>query len=66
MHEYKANNIIIYTILFNNTDSATATLFQNCASPGPPTHYFNSPTGTALQSAFTQIGHDLSSLRLAQ
>ncbi len=62
----KANNIIIYTILFNNTDSATATLFQNCASPGPPTHYFNSPTGTALQSAFTQIGHDLSSLRLAQ
>jgi hypothetical protein len=62
----KANGIIIYTILFNNSDSATATLFQNCASPGPPSHYFNSPTGTALQSAFAQIGQELSSLRLSQ
>lgn len=62
----KANGIIIYTILFNNTTTATVTLFQNCASPGPPTHYFNSPTGAALQSAFTQIGQELSTLRLAQ
>ena len=62
----KQNGIIIYTIFFNNSNSATATMFQNCASPGPPTHYFNSPTGTDLQNAFTQIGHDLSSLRLAQ
>jgi hypothetical protein len=62
----KQNGIIIYTILFNNSNSATATLFQNCASPGPPTHYFNSPTGTDLQNAFTQIGQELSSLRLSQ
>jgi Flp pilus assembly protein TadG len=62
----KSNGIIIYTILFNNSDSATATLFQNCASPGPPTHYFNSPTGADLQSAFTQIGQELSTLRLSQ
>ena len=62
----KQNGIIIYTILFNNSDSATATLFQNCASPGPPSHYFNSPTGADLQSAFTQIGQELSTLRLSQ
>jgi hypothetical protein len=62
----KANGIIIYTILFNNTTPATVTLFQNCASPGPPAHYFNSPTGAALQSAFTQIGQELSTLRLSQ
>ena len=62
----KQNGIIIYTILFNNSNSTTATLFQNCASPGPPTHYFNSPTGTDLQNAFTQIGQELSSLRLSQ
>jgi Flp pilus assembly protein TadG len=62
----KQNGIIIYTILFNNNNAATATLFQNCASPGPPSHYFNSPTGADLQTAFTQIGQELSTLRISQ
>ena len=60
----KANGITIYTILFNNSNSATQTLFQNCASS--PSDYFLSPTGADLQSAFRQIGSDLSTLRLSQ
>ncbi len=60
----KANGITIYTILFNNSDSATQTLFQNCASS--PSDYFLSPTDAALEAAFTQIGEQLSTLRLSQ
>jgi Flp pilus assembly protein TadG len=60
----KANGITIYTILFNNSNSATQTLFQNCAST--PADYFLSPTTATLQTAFQQIGRDLSTLRLSQ
>jgi Flp pilus assembly protein TadG len=60
----KQNGIIIYTILFNNSNSATQTLFRNCAST--PSDYFLSPTNADLQSAFNQIGQDLSTLRLSQ
>jgi hypothetical protein len=62
----KGNGIIIYTILFNNSNSATQMLFRNCASPDSASHFFNSPTTTDLQSAFKQIGQDLSTLRLSQ
>ncbi len=61
----KQNGIIIYTILFNNSNAATETLFQSCASGRPATISY-SPTGAALQNAFTQIGQQLSSLRLSQ
>ena len=60
----KQNGVTIYTILFNNNTPATQTLFQNCASK--PSDYFLSPTGTDLQNAFSQIGRDLSNLRIAQ
>ena len=60
----KSNGITIYTILFNNSNSATQTLFRNCASA--PTDYFLSPTTATLQTAFQQIGRDLSTLRLSQ
>jgi Flp pilus assembly protein TadG len=60
----KQNGIIIYTILFNNSNTATQTLFRNCASS--PSYFFLSPTGTDLQTAFTQIGQQLSTLRLSQ
>ena len=60
----KQNGIILYTILFNNSNSATQTLFQNCASS--PSDYFLSPTDADLESAFTQIGRELSTLRLSQ
>jgi len=60
----KNQGIIIYTILFNNTNSATVSLFQSCASS--PSNYFNSPNTAALQTAFRQIGSDLSTLRISQ
>jgi Flp pilus assembly protein TadG len=60
----KQNGIIIYTILFNNSDSNTQTLFRNCASA--PTDYFLSPTDADLENAFTEIGRELSTLRLSQ
>jgi Flp pilus assembly protein TadG len=60
----KQNEIIIYTILFNNNTAATQTLFRNCASSA--SNYFLSPTGTDLQNAFKQIGKELSTLRLSQ
>jgi len=60
----KQNGIIIYTILFNNSSSATQTLFRGCASS--TSNYFLSPTSADLQSAFTQIGQDLSTLRISQ
>jgi Flp pilus assembly protein TadG len=61
----KQNGIVIYTIVFNKSSSvATQTLFRNCASS--PGNYFLSPSGSDLQTAFTQIGQQLSSLRLAQ
>jgi hypothetical protein len=60
----KQNGIIIYTILFNNNDAATQSLFQNCASS--PSNYFLSPTTADLQKAFKQIGQQLSTLRLSQ
>jgi len=60
----KQNGIVIYTILFNNSNSATQTLFRNCAST--PSDYFLSPTNADLQKAFNKIGQDLSTLRLSQ
>jgi len=62
----KANGITIYTILFNHdtVSAATQTMFQNCATT--PSDYFLSPTDADLQAAFTQIGQDLSTLRLSQ
>jgi Flp pilus assembly protein TadG len=60
----KQNGIVIYTILFNNSNSATQTLFRNCASSA--SDFFLSPTTAALQTAFTQIGQQLSTLRLSQ
>ena len=59
-----SNGIIIYTILFNNSNSNTRTLFRNCASA--PTDYFLSPTDADLENAFTEIGRELSTLRLSQ
>jgi Flp pilus assembly protein TadG len=59
----KNNGIIIYTILFNNNNAATEALFQSCASPGD---YYLSPNGATLQSAFAQIGNQLSNLRISQ
>jgi hypothetical protein len=60
----KQNGITIYTILFNNNNAATQTLFRNCATS--PSDFFLSPTGNDLQTAFRQIGQELSTLRISQ
>jgi Flp pilus assembly protein TadG len=60
----KRNGIVIYTVLFNNSNTATQALFRDCASS--PADYFLSPTPADLQTAFKQIGQDLSILRLSQ
>ncbi len=60
----KKSGITLYTITFGVSDSATQSLWQNCASKAE--NYFNSPTQAALQGAFQQIGTQLSNLRLAQ
>ncbi|TAH33560.1 MAG: hypothetical protein EYC62_06635 [Alphaproteobacteria bacterium] len=62
----KNNHIIIYTILFQENDSATETLFRNCATSPYSTHYFNSPDNASLSQAFQTIGQQLSNLRLQE
>lgn len=60
----KAKGIIIYTILFDETDSNIQNLLRNCATS--PDYYFNSPTESELQAAFQTIGDSLANLRLSQ
>lgn len=60
----KANNILVYTIGFNNPGTTISNLLRNCASQ--PDYYFNSPTSTDLQRAFRQIGDSLASLRISR
>ena len=58
----KAQGIIIYTILVQENDSSTQTLFRNCATS--PAHFFNTPDNASLSAAFSAIGQQLSNLRL--
>ena len=61
----KASGIKIYTITFGSSpDSATQTLFRNCASE--PSWYFHAPNTDQLHTVFTQIGRQLSNLRLSR
>lgn len=60
----KNAGVIIYTIAFDNPDTATQNLMRNCASQNA--FYFNSPSTAALQSAFKQIGDSLSNLRVSK
>ncbi len=61
--DMKANGIVIYTITFQLSHSGTKTLFRNCASGTQ--RYFDSPNSDELESAFTIIANDLSTLRLS-
>ncbi|TDH59601.1 hypothetical protein E2C06_26520 [Dankookia rubra] len=58
----KQQGIIVYTVTFNLTDTATQGLFRGCASQ--PDYWFNSPTQADLRNAFRQIGSQLANLRL--
>ena len=56
-------DILVYTITFSAPSGAIA-LMQNCATDAGK--FFESPTATALQSAFESIASGLSQLRLTQ
>ena len=60
----KANGILIYTILFEETDPHAISLMQGCATG--PDYFFNSPDEATLTSAFHQIGDSLANLRISQ
>lgn len=60
----KNNNIIIYTIAFNDPGTNVETLLRNCATQ--PEYYFDSPNGEELQQAFRMIGDSLSNLRVSK
>jgi Flp pilus assembly protein TadG len=60
----KDNDILVYTIGFAINSSNVQSLLNECASEEDM--YFNSPSASALQSAFGQIATDLSNLRLTK
>ncbi len=60
----KAQDIILYTITFQLSDTTTQDLYRSCATDAD--HYFNSPSNSQLQEAFEQIADELSSLRIAE
>ena len=60
----KEEDILIYTITFRLTDSATRNLYEDCATT--PDHYFDSPSNSDLQQVFVEIANELSNLRIAE
>jgi hypothetical protein len=60
----KAQNILIFTIGFQITDTTTQNLLKNCATK--PDMYYNSPSNSQLSSIFQDIAQGLGELRIAQ
>jgi hypothetical protein len=65
----KSTGIRLYTILFQVDFEKTQDLFRECASKdkdtGKPLYYYI-PNASALETAFQDIGKDLSTLRIAR
>lgn len=60
----KAEGIIIYSITFRLNNTTVQNLYRSCSTS--PAHYFNSPDNASLESAFEEIGNELTNLRLAE
>lgn len=60
----KAKGIRVYTIGFTITTPNVLNLLRNCASD--PSLFFNSPSVSDLQGAFSAIATDLSNLRVSK
>ncbi|MGI4795262.1 MAG: pilus assembly protein TadG-related protein [Janthinobacterium lividum] len=60
----KAVGIAIYVIGLGVSSSNARTQLQNCATSF--SNYYESPTASTLNAAFTQIGEQLTNLRLTQ
>lgn len=64
-NKIKSNNIIIYTITVSTgaaISQSTKNLFQSCATSA--NYYYDAPNASQLNTIFTQIGSQLSNLRL--
>jgi Flp pilus assembly protein TadG len=65
----KAKGIRVYTILFQVDYEATKDLFRHCASKDPETGeplYFYIPKPELLAAAFSEIGRDLTEIRVTR
>ena len=62
--QMKSAGVIVYTVTFKLEDPETNEKFKNCASG--EARYFKSPTTEELESAFTSIANDLTTLRLTR
>lgn len=60
----KTQGIIVYTVLFQESDNTIKTLLRNCATN--PDYFFDSPTEDALKTAFHTIGDSLANLRISK
>jgi len=60
----KAQNIIVYTVLFQETNNTIRTSMRNCATT--PDYFFDSPTESELNTAFQVIGDSLANLRISR
>ena len=60
----KAQGIIVYTILFEETTPSVISLMQSCATS--PDYFFNSPDEATLEAAFHTIGDSLANLRISK
>lgn len=60
----KAQNVLVYTVLFDETDTTVRNLMRGCATT--PDYFFDSPTEAELQTAFRQIGDSLANLRISR
>lgn len=60
----KANNIIVYTVLFDVDDANIKNLLRSCATN--PDYFFDSPSEDALKAAFQTIGDSLANLRISK
>lgn len=61
----KAQGIVVYTVVFTSrVGQDTRDMYQACASD--PGKYWYAPTRNALETAFEQVGSDLSKLRITR
>ena len=60
----KAQNIVIYTVPVEVTDTGIKSLLQNCATS--PDKYIDVASSSQLQAAFTNIAGSISAIRVAQ
>ncbi len=60
----KAQDIYVYTVLFQEDDADIKTMLTNCATQ--PDYFFDTETGDDLEAAFQTIGASLANLRISK